>query len=175
MSPSYTSSSKASIGRWSGIDWEKNFYTVCDPYFVWMDIANRLSIHERHLPVLLEMVEGKSVSELSTNDQLTAQPLFRSKPSTGDLPFRYGTAYASQAFFQNPTLFDASRYVLGVPRIPIKNPVYLTPVLNEKREKPIVVVVDDGMPFLHQSYRTKSSTRLKEFQDLEDPSKNLTR
>jgi hypothetical protein len=177
MRTSYASVSKASIGKWSGIDWEKNFYPTCDPYFVWMDIANRLSINEKHLPVLLEMVEGSSVSELSTSDQLTAQPLFRSKPSRGDLPFRYGTAYASKEFFKNPTSFGVDRYVLGVPRIPIKNPVYVKPVLGENKEKPIVVVVDDGMPFLHQAYRTNAngSTRVREFQDLENPSKNLTR
>jgi hypothetical protein len=175
MRTSDASVSKASIGKWSGLDWEKTFYPTCDPYFVWMDIANRLSINEKHLPVLLEMVEGNDVSKLSTNDQLTAQPLFRSKPSTGDLPFRYGTAYASQEFFQNPTQYGVARYVLGVPRIPIKNPVYLAPVLNEKKERPIVVVVDDGLPFLHQAYRTKNSTRVSEFKDLENPSKNLTR
>jgi hypothetical protein len=169
--------SSASIGKWSEIDWSKDFYSACDPYFIWMDIANRLSTEQKYLPILLEMEKDKAVSDLSVDNKSNASDLYRLRPTKGDLPFRYGTAYANKNFFKSPAAFGVDRFVLGVPRIPIKNPVYVTPVTVEKKEKPIVVIVDDGMPFLNQAFLKKGliSTRVLEFQNLEEPKKYFSK
>lgn len=170
---STNTSSQARVGLWSDISWDAESLAFADPYFVWMDVSGRLSRTEEELPVLVEMVETQTVDQINA-DQTKANGLHRLHGADAATALRYGTAHATKRFFNDPSSFGVSRYVLGVPRMPIKTSVPLIPVLTEQSAQPVMIVIDDGLPFLHPSYHDNSVTRVVSMQFVADANRNLS-
>lgn len=161
---------------WTAVDWNVAQINHSDPYLVWADARGALPNDLEEIPVLVELELGKDIGHLRSlvGKQGPIAGVTALYPNTSDagVNFRYCTLHVRRSFFGNPAGFGVLRYVIGWARTPmaIQTPPLWTEALFVRT--PVIAVIDDGMPFLHEAYRyadaqARIHTRVMRFKSLE--------
>lgn len=162
---------------WTEAHWDEQQINYTDPYLIWADARGSLPNDLDQMPVLVELATNQTIQQLrdlvSHDGGIAAvSPLYPISTDHGE-NFRFCTIHARRQFFLNPVAaYGVLRYVIGWARIPIAKQISPEILWKQLLRRPVIAVIDDGLPFLHDAYRytdspSRQRTRVMRFKSLD--------
>ena len=159
-------------GQWTGTRWSvAGALEGSDPYLVWADLSGFAGMGGLPTAMARVMVQLDPAttpkefhSRLRTQALGEVNPLYRGFGSDGP---RYCTASVKAGFFGAWRGLQVRRYALSQPRITGIEPQvqYEDMMFVDQGRRVLIGVIDDGLPYLHERFRSRSGTRIVGFWD----------
>ncbi len=150
---------------WVGFDWKKIDINQADPYLVWADARGTLPADLDRISVLVELTTNQTIDKLPNlsgpgpKHIVEVSSLYPGTKGSG-LSVRYCTMQVRPSFFSSLVDCGVARYAIGWPRIPVAaqdKSIDLT--WETVTRKPVIAVIDDGLPFLHDAFRYRDPAK----------------
>jgi hypothetical protein len=161
---------------WMESDWDELLVNNADPYLIWADASGGLPNDLDQMPVLVELATNQTIQQLrnlvSHDGGIAAVTSLYPSSTEHGVNFRFCTIHARRKFFLDPAAYGVFRYVIGWARIPIAEEIPPQIVWEQLLRRPVIAVIDDGLPFLHDAYRytdsqSQQQTRMMRFKSLD--------
>jgi hypothetical protein len=161
---------------WMGSNWDETQISHTDPYLIWADSRGGLPNNIGQIPILAELAQDATIAKLraliSNGGGIAAVTSLYPNASPSGVNSRFCTLHVRRSFFRNAADYGILRYVIGWVRTPLATQIQPQIVWEELIRRPVIAIIDDGLPFLHEAYRytdsqSRKHTRVTRFKSLD--------